>query len=165
MKKPPRERPHRLPSGLYRGEQTVAFTCCVEGAQPLFRDDCVVAAFLPMLRTAAEQNGCRVLIYCFMPDHLHVLLDGQTGTADPLRAMREFKQRAGWWLRQNKPDCRWQKDFYDHIVRRDEDLGAQVRYIAGNPVRRELVSDWRQWPHTGAMGIELEAVIDGAITL
>jgi len=79
--------------------------------------------------------------------------------------MREFKQRAGWWLRQNKPDCRWQKDFYDHIVRRDEDLGAQVRYIAGNPVRRELVSDWRQWPHTGAMGIELEAVIDGAITL
>jgi len=165
MRKPPREKSHRLPPELYRGEQTVAFTCCVEDAQPLFRDDCVVAAFLPMLRAAAEQHDCRVLIYCFMPEHLHVLLDGQTGAADPLRAMRAFKQRSGWWLRQHSPEFRWQKDFYDHIVRRGEDLGAQVRYITGNPVRRGLVSDWHQWPHTGAMGIDLEAVMDGVITL
>ena len=144
---------------------TVAFTACVADARPLFTDGSVVKAFVALLQSAAECNGCIVVIYCFMPEHLHVMLHGQHESADTWQAMVEFKQRSGFWLKQHRPDMIWQKDFYDHVIRRDEDLGAQVRYIAGNPVRRGLVKDWREYPHTGAIGIDLDAVISSTITL
>ena len=117
------------------------------------------------LRVAAERHGCIVAIYCFMPEHLHVILHGQHESANTWQTMVEFKQRSGFWLKQHRPGTVWQKDFYDHVIRRDEDLGAQVRYIAGNPVRKGLVTDWSEYPHTGAIGIDLDVVISGVITL
>jgi len=162
---PIREKLHRLPRESYRGDATVAYTVCVAEAHPLFADDSVVAAFVALLRLAAERHGCIVVIYCFMPEHLHVMLHGRRESADTWQALVEFKQQGGYWLRQHRPGVIWQKDFYDHIVRREEDLGAQVRYIAANPVRKGLVSDWREYPHTGAIGIDLQAVISSTITL
>ena len=46
----------------------------------------------------------------------------------------------------------WQKDFYDHHIRANEDYGAQVRYVLRNPVRRGLVAHWEHWPHRGVLG-------------
>jgi putative transposase len=124
-----------------------------------------VAAFTSLLGAAAEKHACVVSIYCFMPDHVHVLLGGRQESSDAWAAIALFKQRAGVWLGRHRPGIRWQKDFYDHVIRRDEDLGAQVRYIAGNPVRKGLVKDWREYPFTGAIGIDLNAIIGSAITL
>lgn len=100
-----------------------------------------------------------------MPDHLHLILRGDSSDADTRQTIIAFKQLSGYWLKQNRPPVSWQKDFYDHIIRRDEDLGAQIRYIAANPVRKGLVEDWQKYPHTGAIGIDLGAVIDGVLTL
>lgn len=160
-----REKFHRLPREAYRGEVVVAFTACVADANPLFKDSSVVAAFVVLLKTASERHGCIVVIYCFMPDHVHLILRGTTESADAWQAMVEFKQRTGFWLRQNRAGISWQKDFYDHVIRADEDLGAQVRYIAGNPVRKALVKDWREYPHTGSIGVDLAAVINSTLTL
>ena len=141
------------------------FTACVAEGYRLFADAGVVGEFIGILRAVVEKNHCTVPIYCFMPDHLHVMLDGQSAVSDAWQAMVEFKQRTGWWLKQHRPAIQWQKDFYDHVLRDNEDLGAQVRYIAGNPVGKGLVQDWRQYPHTGAIGYDWEGVIRGMITL
>jgi putative transposase len=161
----PREHHHRLPRESYRGQVNVAFTLCVAKRAPLFVDDDVVTEFVSLLRAAAEKHACLVPIYCFMPDHLHVLLSGQHEFSDAWTALALFKQRTGFWLGRHRPAIRWQKDFYDHLIRRNEDLGAQARYIAANPVRRGLAKDWRQYPLTGAIGIDLATVISSTITL
>jgi putative transposase len=162
---PPRERHHRLPREFYRGQLQVVFTLGISGKESLFADAEVVREFIVLLHSCAKTHNCIVPIYCFMPDHLHVMLQGTADTADLWQAIVAFKQRSGFWLGQRRPEVGWQKDFYDHIVRKNEDLGAQVRYIADNPVRRGLVADWRQYPHTGAIGIQLEEVINSTITL
>jgi putative transposase len=162
---PLREKHHRLPREFYRGPIAVAFTLCVAGKQPLFQDAEVVSEFITLLRWSTERHRCLVPIYCFMPDHLHVMLQGVANDSDLWQALVEFKQRSGFWLGRNRPGVSWQKDFYDHIIRKDEDLGAQVRYIAGNPVRKGLVRDWRQHLYTGSIGTNLEAVIGSTITL
>jgi putative transposase len=162
---PIREKMHRLPPESYRGEVRVAFTCCVADRFPLFADADVVKVFLGLLRVATEKHHCTILIYCFMPDHLHLILRGNSADSDVRQAVIVFKQSSGFWLKQHRPDVHWQKDFYDHIIRRDEDLGAQIRYIAANPVRKGLVNDWQEYPHTGAIGVDLGGVIDGTITL
>jgi putative transposase len=137
----------------------------MENDYPLFADAEVVKTFAAMLQASTEKHACIVPIYCFMPDHLHLILHGENPNSDTWKAVVLFKQRSGFGLEQHRPKVHWQKDFYDHIIRRDEDLGAQIRHIAANPVRKGLVKDWRDYPHTGAIGIDLDAVINSAITL
>ena len=157
------EKPHRLSRNAYIGRVSVAFTACVADRRFLF-DEYVVPVFVKMLDRALERFRCSAPIYCFMPDHLHVIVQGQTEHSDTRAVMAAFKQRSGFWLRRHRPDRVWQKDFWDHLIRRDEDLGAQVRYIAENPVRKGLVRCWRDHPHTGAIGHDLgEMLMDAAV--
>jgi putative transposase len=39
----------------------------------------------------------------------------------------------------------WQEESFDRVVRSSESLDAKVSYILENPVRRGLVSDWREY--------------------
>jgi putative transposase len=165
MKSNIREKKHRLPRECYLGRVIVSLTACVEGRHTSFLDAGVVSCFRSTLGTAAEKHRCLVAVYCFMPDHLHLILQGQDDSADTWRAMVDFKQQTGFWFGRNRPQDVWQKDFYDHIIRADEDLGAQIRYIADNPVRRGLVKLWSDYAFTGSIGIELEEVLVDASTL
>jgi REP element-mobilizing transposase RayT len=63
----------------------------------------------------------------------------------------------------NKPGMKWQKDFYDHVIRTKEDMVTQVRYILDNPVRKRLVSFWEEYPFRGSIGCNLEDFLDGTV--
>ena len=60
----------------------------------------------------------------------------------------------------NKPMMRWQKDFYDHVIRTNEDIATQVRYILDNPVRKGLVLFWQEYSFKGSIGCNLEDFLD-----
>ena len=131
------------------------FTLCVQHRLPAFVDEQVVKQFIALLERSCRRHHCLVLVYCFMPDHLHIVLKGVDDEADLWRAVVDFKQQSGFWLARNQQRYAWQKDFYDHIVRKSEDLKAQVRYIAENPVRKGLVQNWSDYAFTGSIGIDL----------
>jgi REP element-mobilizing transposase RayT len=158
-----REKRHRLPRALYRGQVIVAVTARIADRQPVFADSEIVHVFVELLKLAADKHRCLVPIYCFMPDHIHAVLEGQNPRADTWRSIVDFKQQTGLWLSRHAT-ARWRKDFFDHIIHADEDLAAQIRYVANNPVRKGLASDWRSYPFTGAIGCDLYAVIDRATT-
>jgi len=67
--------------------------------------------------------------------------------------MRRFKQRTGYFFSQNSVGARWQKDFYDRICRNDCEVQNQIGYIIENPVRKGLVTQWSEYPFTGAGGV------------
>jgi REP element-mobilizing transposase RayT len=64
-------------------------------------------------------------------------------------------------LSKNKTGVAWQKDFYDHVIRKHEDVVAQVKYVLDNPVRKGLVSEWHDYPFTGSIGIRMDDVLNG----
>ena len=101
------------------------------------------------------RSDCDVLAYIFMPDHCHVLLQGKSELADTLCAMRNFKQKSGFWLSKNHHGIEWQKSFYDHILRSDEEIDKQMRYILENPVRKRIIEDWKEYPWNGSMIYEI----------
>jgi REP element-mobilizing transposase RayT len=89
----PVEKRHRLPRECYRGRVTVSFTACVEGRRTPFHDAETVKLFVGKLTAALAKWHCVALIYCFMPDHLHVVIQGRDDRADTWRAMVDFKQQ------------------------------------------------------------------------
>ena len=159
---PVREKPHRLPRACYLGQVVVAITACIRHGRPLFTDAITVSASLDALRLAATRFECSVPIYCFMPEHLHLILRGTSLGADTWAAMASFKQRSGFWIAAHHPQFDWQKDYWDHVIRRDEDLRAQIRYIAENPVRRGLATRWEEYPFTGSIGHDSRELVEGA---
>ena len=70
-----------------------------------------------------------------------------------------FKQLTGYWLARHLPGVRWQKDFFDRVLRDDDELVRQLRYVAENPVRRGLVRDWREYAFTGSDVYDLGALL------
>lgn len=85
-----------------------------------------------------------------MPDHCHLLIEGKTTDSDLIRFMKDFKQKSGYWLSKNAAGIKWQKDFYDHILRRDEDIKKQVCYILENPIRKGFADNWKEFQFKGS---------------
>ncbi len=84
-----------------------------------------------------------------MPDHLHVLLQGDKPNASLPDFVRNFKQRSAYAFRQHAGDPPWQRSYYDHVLRKDENIREIARYIFENPVRKGLIGDFREFPFSG----------------
>lgn len=94
-------------------------------------------------------TGVEIDTYCFMPDHVHLLLamtadvDGTSETgrdrARPLQniigAMKSYTDRQYRILRRPSEKKLWQIGYYDHIIRNDEDLQITRQYIQNNPLK------------------------------
>lgn len=148
-------RPHRLPDECYRGFVTVAFTCCIKDKKQNIAREEIVSACSEILLTESIQSDCDILAYIFMPDHCHILLQGKSDGSDALKAVHSIKQKSGFWFSKNYNGIKWQKSFYDHILRIDEDIDKQMRYILENPVRKEIIDDWKEYPWKGSTVFDL----------
>jgi putative transposase len=145
-------RPKRLKFFDYRGSYAYFLTFCAFERQKVFAsENAVTCVMQQFLRTAAERDF-EVLAYTFMPDHLHLLVQGRTDDADLRRFCKAARQRATVAL--NRGRTLWQDGFFEHTLRADEDVEIVAMYIAANPVRAGLVEDASMWPHSGGILLE-----------
>jgi len=156
-----KEKIHRLPKEFYKGQLSVAFTLCLKGETPSAVYPELAHNFIEILTSVATKQDCIVPVYCFMPDHQHIILTGKSITSDLLKVIIKYKQRTGFWMSANKPNLKWQKNFYDHMIKRDESLVVQVRYVFDNPVRKNLVTFWQEYPFTDSLGCSLKNILAG----
>jgi putative transposase len=145
-----REKTHRLHLENYVGFKIISFTCCVSDKQHLFINNHVFIAFEAILLDSLNKHDCGAHAYIFMPDHGHMILQGKSEIANIWKCMVAFKQKTGFWLSRNAPDFQWQKDFYDHVLRKEEDLKKHIEYVLYNPVRKGLVENWKEYPYKGS---------------
>jgi putative transposase len=136
-----REKKHRLSRECYQGMVVVSFTACILNRIPFFLSLDIVDPMINMLSGALNKNQCVAVVYTFMPDHLHTIIERKNNKSNTWKTMVDFKQQSGHWLRLNHPTIKWQKDFYNHIVRQSENLDTIIRYLLENPVRKGLVED------------------------
>ena len=153
------ESKHRLSLDCYKGRVRITFTLCVKDRRQLFITKTLVDQFLAILKNTEEKYECINWAYLFMPAHLHLIMEGMSDRSDLWKMIVLFKQKTGFWLSQNAPEIQWQKDFYDHIHRADDDLKKQIRYILENPLRKKLVSDWKIYPFKGSLDFNLDEII------
>ncbi|MCJ7554488.1 MAG: transposase [Ignavibacteriaceae bacterium] len=150
MKRIIREKEHRLDPEIYRGEIIVSFTLCVKDRKELFNQSEIFNTFESQLIIELKKYECDSYIYLFMPDHVHLLLSGKNHNFDIKKCLDRFKQKTGYWLYNQLPEYKWQKDYYDHILRKDEDLIVQTKYILNNPVRAGIVDYWKKYKMKGS---------------
>ena len=108
----------------------------------------LVGRYREMLEDTGRSCSFHILAYCFMPDHLHLLVEGDE-SADLAQFVKTFKQTSSFDYKQRFGHVLWQRSYYDHVLRGPDELRPAVEYIMGNPVRAGLVDDPGTYPFMG----------------
>jgi putative transposase len=150
----------RLDRNLYAEPgRIISVTVTTRDRRPVFEHDCCTRECLEILERTASDHDFNVLVYCFMPNHLHLLLENKGG--DLITFTRHFKSwstRAAW--RHGWHGQLWQRSYYDHILREDEDIASHIRYILNNPIRHGLVESWTEYRWSGSLAYDLSDPAD-----
>jgi putative transposase len=125
-----------------------------------FTDASIVDAVRSELLRTASDYRVEIVAYCFMPDHVHVLIEGIAADSDLLKFTRMFRQRSGRFFRRQCGQYLWQEGFFDRFVRSEEATPTVVAYIIANPLRAGLCTDVRDYPFVGSGRFSLGELVD-----
>ncbi|MGH7144329.1 MAG: transposase [Planctomycetota bacterium] len=93
-----------------------------------------------------HEQRYRILAWCIMPNHVHVVLIPLHGfeLAHIVRTWKSFSaRRIGQILPVKKPF--WQVEYYDHLIRDSEEYLHAIHYVLNNPEKAGLT----EWPWVG----------------
>ncbi|MBQ4834064.1 transposase [Pseudoalteromonas sp. MMG010] len=130
---------------IQSGEYFITFTC--HHRERIFSNSDHANTFCRCIASNELKYQCRWLTWVLMPDHFHGLLQltsSELGTVvghlKGASAREVNKVRS-----KNQPV--WQRAYYDHALREEENRIEIARYIAANPLRRKLVSTIGDYPY------------------
>ena len=92
--------------------------------------------FLEFIESYSAKNGCNILSYCLMPNHIHLLAQPRntSGLGKMMHGIAfRYAQRFNW--KHDRTGRVWGSRYYSCVVCSQDYLWAAVRYIEFNPVR------------------------------
>lgn len=95
----------------------------------------------------------RLLAWCVMPNHVHVLIETLDG--QPVhKVVQGWKSFTARLINQHlgRSGAVWMREYFDRYIRDDHHLAAVIAYIHANPVKAGLVAEEREWRCSSAYG-------------
>ena len=144
----------RLKDFDYIGTYAYFLTILTKDHTAYFKEAEVIYSLIDILIETARSERFDVLAYCFMPDHFHLLVIGKDDKSNLKKFISLFKQKSGYWLKKSNNENLWHRSYYDHILRKEESIEQVADYILGNPLRKGLVSDFRDYLFSFCSGLK-----------
>ena len=137
---PIHRRKRRLPSAYYPPGYPVHVIIGCHDRRPVFQNTGLAA---PLFALVADHS--LTLACCLMPDHLHWLIADSASMKQLVHSFKTYSTYAARTLGHRQK--LWQRSYWDHVLRHDEDLRSVADYIVHNPVRSGLVEDASGYPY------------------
>jgi REP element-mobilizing transposase RayT len=113
---------------------------------PVLKDFQTARLVVRVMMGHEERGFAHTLYFVVMPDHLHWLM--RLGDRKDLGAVvQSLKSMVSRGIGKSV----FQRGYYDHGVRREEDIKGVARYIVANPLRKGLVENINDYPHWDAV--------------
>jgi len=114
-----------------------------------FMNDPAIAELIANPLTYFDGQRYELDAWCVMPNHVHVVfrLLGQSTLA---RVLHSWKSYSSWRANEilGREGRFWQREYFDRIVRNEEDFAQTVGYVVRNPEKAGL----REWPWVWSAG-------------
>jgi putative transposase len=153
-------RPEHLKTFDYLGLHQYFLTFCTYERRRLFLDSDAVDAVRTQIQRAASDQSFAVIAYCYMPDHAHMLVEGQADDSDCRQFISRAKQYSGFHYKAAFGQRLWQRYGYEHTLRSDESAISVARYIVENPIRARLVERIDEYPFSGSGVYSIEQIVE-----
>lgn len=135
--------------------QIYHLTICTAGRKCWFTDFRCARIVVQRMRQLHDDRFMDSLAWVLMPDHLHWLIQLGEGKrlADVVRLFKGGSARdLNRYLHQQ--GSIWQRGYYDHALRREEDIKQVARYLVANPLRANMVQHIEEYPHWDAIWLQ-----------
>mgnify|MGYP006309502627 CR=1 FL=1 len=133
----------------YSPGQVVFITQVVKDRQRLFEDESLICLLWEVVNTVQNYHPFSVLAYVLLPDHFHLLMKPKGGSnfSQIMHSIKrnftfEYKRR----MNIQYSISLWQRRFWDHVIRNEDDFENHFHYIHNNPVKHGYVNkiiDWK----------------------
>ena len=143
----------RLPDFDYTGAHAYHLVFNTARRGPLLTGE-LAEVVVDAIQTAAQTTSFELLAYTVMPDHVHLLVQGQDERANAVRLVQRCKQGPRFRYKRETGDHLWLPSFFDRVVRRDDDAVEIAAYVLANPVRAGLMPSSAAWPYSGGTLVE-----------
>ena len=120
-----------------------------------------IANLRAAFRLVIAEHPFEIEAIVILPDHLHALWTLPQGDADYATRWKKIKTNFSKRLPRNEPrESRsasrtakgergiWQRRYWEHTIRDDDDFGAHCDYIHFNPVKHGYARVVGDWPHS-----------------
>jgi len=97
-----------------------------------------------------ENELYQTICYCIMPNHVHIaftILDTGKSLSDIMKLIKGRSAISINKLLDRKGNL-WQAESFDRLIREEKEMYNIVKYVLLNPVKANLVSDWKDWEYT-----------------
>jgi len=155
-------RPGRFPEFDYIGLHTYFLTICTANRQRAFVDIEFGGWAAAQLLRHSRARAFSVPAYSLMPDHVHLVLQGQSDAADLKSLILSWNTRTAHAWRMANGSRLWQSGYYDHVLREGENVLAVARYVLMNPVRAGLVQDAKDYALNGSSEHSIQNILAAA---
>ena len=124
-------------------QESVIETACDQGHGECWMNNPAVADVIADALSHFDGERYHLFAWCVMPNHVHLLLKPIADHTLPkiVQSIKSYTANQA-----NKLLVRegafWMSDYYDHIIRDDEDFWNQLNYINSNPAKTGL-KDWK----------------------
>ena len=94
----------------------------------------------------AHESTYRLIAWCIMPNHIHVLIRQEHGVSLG-KIVRSWKGRSARLINQAlaRQGSFWARDYFDRAIRDQDHFQRAIAYIHRNPVKAGLVKDPADW--------------------
>lgn len=151
--------PPRWAGFSYVGRHNYFLTFPTDRRRHIFVDPAPVDRALTQILRAATRHGFAVIAYCFMPDHLHLIVSGERDGVDCRAFIKAAKQYSAYYHSQATGIRLWERYGQDRVIRDEQELAMTVRYIVANPVRAGLVRHPKDYPFLGSQKYSVDELL------
>ncbi|MCH8505547.1 MAG: transposase [Ectothiorhodospiraceae bacterium] len=135
------------------------FTVVTYGRRPVFEDPVAVNALRTAMRQTMRRRPFVIDAIVVLPDHLHAIWTLPEGDADYSTRWSIIKRSVSLQLphasrppstpsrTRRRERTLWQRRYWEHLIRDEDDLRRHVDYVHYNPVRHGLGASPAEWPH------------------
>jgi putative transposase len=150
----PNYRRNYVPGGTY------FFTCVTHQRQPFLTSELARKCLHDAIDKVQQDHPFEIVADVLLPDHWHTIWTLPRGDDRyPLRWMRIKELFTKAWLKAGGPEMLqstsrikhrlrgvWQKRYWEHTVRDEDDLCRCADYVHWNPRKHGLVTRVQDWP-------------------
>jgi REP element-mobilizing transposase RayT len=125
--------------------QPFSIAICTHENVPLFKE--FGELIFRSIKEGPLSKESDLMAACVMPDHVHLLLAPISENLIDLIGRWKSYTTHLIWMKEYKGKI-WQRSFYDHALRQEEDIIKVAEYIVCNPIRKGIVQDRTDYPYS-----------------
>lgn len=96
-----------------------------------------------------KEKRYKLICFCIMPNHVHIILHKiQKPLFRILASIKSYTAKLSNKILNRTGKTFWQRESYDNLIRNRAELTLKIRYILDNPIKANLVKNWRDWKWT-----------------